>query len=222
MAALVLALGIGANTAVFTLINALVLKPRPGVPDAELAGVYSRDRTQADAYRAFSYPNYADLRDRKDLFVSLTAHNFSMIGLAEGDSTRRIFVDVITANYFDTFGVPLARGRAFTLEEERPGADIPVAILSYGMWQRLGGTDSVLGTTDPPERPPVQRRRRGASRLRRLDGDDLAGAVRADGRLRQHHQRLPARGPAGHARRSPASRARCSSRASSRARRSSR
>ena len=90
VAALVLALGIGANTAVFTLINAMVLKPRPGVPDAELAGVYSRDRTQADSYRAFSYPNYADLRERKDLFVSLTAHDFSMVGLAEGDSTRRV------------------------------------------------------------------------------------------------------------------------------------
>ena len=147
VAALVLALGIGANTAVFTLINAMVLKPRPGVPDAELAGVYSRDRTQADSYRAFSYPNYVDLRERKDLFVSLTAHTFSMVGLAEGDSTRRVFIDVITSNYFDTFGVPLARGRAFTLEEERPKADIPVAILSYGMWQRLGGTDDVLGQT---------------------------------------------------------------------------
>jgi len=55
VAALVLALGIGANTAVFTLINTMVLKARPGVPDAELAGVYSRDRTQPDAYRAFSY-----------------------------------------------------------------------------------------------------------------------------------------------------------------------
>jgi predicted permease len=147
VAALVLALGIGANTAVFTLINAMVLKPRPGVPDAELAGVYSRDRTQADSYRAFSYPNYVDLRDRKDLFVSLAAHDFSMVGLADGDSTRRVFIDVITSNYFDTFGVPLARGRAFTLEEERPKADIPVAILSHGMWQRLGGTDDVLGQT---------------------------------------------------------------------------
>ena len=86
VAALVLALGIGANTAVFTLINSMVLKPRPGAPDAELAGVFSRDRTQADAYRAFSYPNYADLRERKDVFVSLTAHNFSLLGLTEDDS----------------------------------------------------------------------------------------------------------------------------------------
>ena len=150
VAALVLALGIGANVAVFTLINGMVLKPRPGVPDAELAGLYSRDRTQVDAYRAFSYPNYADLRERTDIFASLTAHNFAMVGLSDGKdakTTRRIFIDVVTANFFDTFGVPLARGRAFTAEEERPKADIPVAILSYGMWQRMGGTDQVLGQT---------------------------------------------------------------------------
>ena len=146
VAALVLAFGIGANTAVFTLINSLILKPRPGAPDHELAGVYSRDRTTADAYRSFSYPNYSDLRDRK-LFASLTAHNFSLLGLTEGTGTRRVFADVITANYFDTFGVAIARGRAFTMEEERPGANIPVTIVSHGLWQRLGGTDQVLGTT---------------------------------------------------------------------------
>jgi predicted permease len=147
VAALVLALGIGANTAVFTLINSMLLKPRPGASDAELAGVYSRDRTQPDAYRAFSYPNYADLREQSDLFASVTAHTFSMLGLADGNVTRRVFVDVVTSNFFDTFRVPLAHGRAFTLDEERPGADIPVTILSHGLWQRLGATDDVLGST---------------------------------------------------------------------------
>ena len=146
VAALVLAFGIGANTAVFTIINSLAFKPRPGVPDTELAGVYSRDRTQADAYRSFSYPNYTDLRDRH-IFASLTAHTFSLLGLAEGTGTKRIFADVITANYFDTFGVPLLRGRAFTMEEERPGANIPVTVISHGLWQRLGGTDQVVGST---------------------------------------------------------------------------
>jgi predicted permease len=147
IAVLVLALGIGANTAAFTLINAMLFKPRQGVPASELAGVYSRDRTTVDDYRAFSYPNYADLRDRKDLFVSLAAHNFSMLGMTEGDMTRRLFADVITSNYFDTFGVRLALGRPFTAEEERPGADIPVVILGHTMWQRLGGSDALLNTT---------------------------------------------------------------------------
>src|SRR5436190_8660790 len=147
IAALVLALGIGANTAVFTLINTMLIKPRPGVPDAELVGVFSRDRTQPDVYRGFSYPNYADLRDRADLFQSLTAHDFAMVGVTEGATTRRVFADVITANYFDTFGVPVIHGRAFTKDEEQPAANIPVAILGYGMFQRLGGDKSIVGQT---------------------------------------------------------------------------
>ncbi len=146
VAVLVLAFGIGANTAVFTLVNALVLKPRPGAPDSELAGVFSRDRTQPDAYRSFSYPNYADLRDR-NLFASLTGYTFSLVGLTENDQTRRVFVNIATASFFDTFGVRLARGRTFTPAEELPGADAPVAILSYLAWQRMGGGDDVIGRT---------------------------------------------------------------------------
>ena len=200
VAVLVLAFGIGANTAVFTIVNALVLKPRPGAPDHELAGVYSRDRTQADSYRAFSYPNYADLRDRK-LFASVAAHSFSLLGLTEGEVTRRVFVDVITANYFDTFGVPLVRGRTFSFEEERPGANIPVAILSHAMWQRLGGTEAGARHGGHPQRPEVHGGRRRRPRLRRFDGDVHAGAVRADRCLRHHHQRFHPRRSAGDARR---------------------
>jgi hypothetical protein len=70
-----------------------------------------------------------------------------LLGLTEGNVTKRVFGDVIVSNYFETFGVSLLKGRPFTLEEERPGADLPVAILSYGMYQRLGGTDAVLGST---------------------------------------------------------------------------
>jgi predicted permease len=147
VAVIVLAFGIGANTAVFTLVDTLVLKPRPGVPDHELTGVYSRDRTRPDAYRSFSYPNYVDLRDRPDLFASLTGHTFALVGQTEGDQTRRIFANLVTRNFFDTFGVRLLRGRTFTAEEERPGADLPVTILSYNAWQRQGGGDDVIGRT---------------------------------------------------------------------------
>ena len=103
-----------------------------------------RNRTHIGRFRI---PNYADLRARTDIFDSLTAHSVSLSGLTEGGTTRRVFVDVVTANYFSTFGAPLARGREFTEAEERPGADLPVAILSYTAWQRLGGTDDALGRT---------------------------------------------------------------------------
>jgi len=145
-AVLVLTIGIGVNTAAFSLVNALLLKPRAGGVDGELLGVYSRNVERPDEYRAFSWADYEQLRERKDLFESLTAHGFGLAGLKEGDHTRRVFVDIVTSNYFEAFGVAPQIGRGFTAEEERPGADIPVAILSYGAWQRLGGSPDILGS----------------------------------------------------------------------------
>jgi predicted permease len=145
VAVAVLALGIGANTAAFGLVNALLLKPRPGRAAGEVVGLYSRDRTQPDSYRGFSYPNYADLRAHTEVFSSLSAHTFAFAGVTDGAATRRVFVNLVTANFFDTFGVALERGRPFTVDEERPGANVPVAILSDSAWRRMGAPDGVLG-----------------------------------------------------------------------------
>jgi predicted permease len=149
IAVLVLALGIGANTAVFTLVNGMLLKPLVGHPAGAMAQVFSKDTTKPDTYRAFSYPNYLDLRARTDVFASLTAHTFSMAGVDDGSGrgARQAFIDVTTGNLFDTFGVSLPLGRTFTAEEERPGANVPVAVLSYATWQRLGGQNDLLGHT---------------------------------------------------------------------------
>src|SRR4249919_1283384 len=129
-AVLVLALGIGVNTAVFSLVNALVLQPRAGRID-QLVGVFSRDRVKVDRYRDFSYPAYLDLRDRPGVFESLMAHTFSIVGIGEGQATKQAFVSLVSANYFKTLGVPLAAGRTFTPDEERPGSRSLVAIASY-------------------------------------------------------------------------------------------
>lgn len=144
IAVLVLGLGIGANTTIFSLVNQLILKPLPGAGD-ELVQVFSRHRTEPDSYRAFSYDNFADLRGRRDIFASLTAHQPSMVGITTGDATRRAFVDIVTADIFETFEVPLAQGRTFSAAEEQPGADIPVTIVSHRFWQHLGSPADVLG-----------------------------------------------------------------------------
>ena len=146
VAVFVLALGIGVNTAVFSVVNALVLQPRPGRIDA-LVGLFSRDRVKADDYRDFSYPAYVDLRARHDVFDSLMAHTFSIVGIREGDITRRSLVAVVSANYFETLGVTLAAGRAFTLDEERPRAEVPVVIASYGTWKKAGLSPAFVGST---------------------------------------------------------------------------
>ena len=142
----VLALGIGANTAVFSLVNAFLLKPLLIQTPTAIVGCYSRD-TRNSNYRAFSYPDYVDLREDRSVFSSLLAHNFAMVGLSEdaGDTTRRVFADIVSSNYFSTFGVPLSQGRAFTPEEERPASAVPVTIVSYTYWKKNGADPQVLG-----------------------------------------------------------------------------
>ena len=145
VAVLVLALGIGANAAVFSLVNALVLQPRPGRID-RLVGVFSRDRAKVDTYRDFSYGAYGDLRERRDVFDSLMAHTFSTVGIRDGDITRRAFAAIVSANYFETLGVGLAAGRTFTLDEERPESRAPVAIASYTAWRKAGLAPNFVGS----------------------------------------------------------------------------
>ncbi len=146
-AVIVLALGIGANTAVFSLVNIFLLKPLKIQHPEELVGCYSQNTHKTDDYRAFSYPNYVDLRDGNSVFSSLAAHNMAMVGLKEGDTTRRVFADLVSANYFSTFGVQLFRGRAFTPAEERPGIPAEVVIVTYTYWQKNGSDPDLVGKT---------------------------------------------------------------------------
>jgi predicted permease len=88
-----------------------------------------------------------DIREKADVFDGLAAHTFSMAGVPAGDTTRRIFVELISANYFDTLEVPLATGRPFRLEEERPGANLPVAIVGYDKWRSTGFDPNFVGST---------------------------------------------------------------------------
>lgn len=143
----ILVLGIGANSAIFSVINALLLKPLPIDRPGQPAGIYVERTTPPGGFRAFSYPNYQDLRNQVDGFSRVAAHNVSLVGVGDGEVMRRVFADSVTANYFETFGAPLAVGRAFTPEEEQPGANLPVAIVSYAFWEREGRRPDILGET---------------------------------------------------------------------------
>jgi predicted permease len=146
IAVIVLGVGIGANTAIFSIVNELLLRPLSGQVD-ELYGVFSHDRTVPDSYRGFSYPNYADIRGQSDLFEGLMAHTFAMVGTPAGENTRRTFAAVISSNYFDTLGVRLAAGRPFNAAEERPGAGIRVVITTYAQWKRERLDPAFIGKT---------------------------------------------------------------------------
>ncbi|HVQ13965.1 MAG TPA: hypothetical protein VMS40_10250, partial [Vicinamibacterales bacterium] len=112
-AVLILALGIGANSAVFSLVNALLLRPlNGGTVSGEFVGLYSGDSTRPDRYRPLSYPEYVDIRRENEVFNSLLAEAAINPGLLEGGITRRVRASVVSANYFSTLGVELAAGRA--------------------------------------------------------------------------------------------------------------
>jgi len=143
---LVLALGIGANSAMFTFVNALLFHPLPG-RGGEVLGLYSHDPAQPNSYRRFSYPNFADIRDHNDVFDQVIAYTPTMIGRPAGDVMQRMFAEVVSANYFGAMHVPLAVGRAFTAEEDRPGANVPVAIANYASWQKSGFDPAFVGST---------------------------------------------------------------------------
>lgn len=147
-AILVLALGIGANSAVFTITNELMLRPIEG-PGAQgrVVGVYSHDTTRPDSYRGFSYPAFQDLRQRSDLFAHVAAFDMALVGLGEGESTRRTFAGIVSSEYFAVLGAKLQAGRTFTPEEERPDSQAAVAVVSQQYWKSRGSDPNLVGQT---------------------------------------------------------------------------
>ena len=146
-AVLVLALGIGANTAIFGLMNTLLFQPPHYANPEEVVQLFSQNQKDPKSFRGFSYPTYLDIRQQNSVFSGLAAHNLAMVGLGDNGNTRRAFTDVVSANFFSVLGVRPILGRAFQPEEETPGRESPVAIVSYNYWKRKGLDPTVLGST---------------------------------------------------------------------------
>ncbi|RPJ71211.1 MAG: ABC transporter permease [Acidobacteria bacterium] len=142
-AILVLALGIGANTAVFTVANALLFKPLGG-EGGELAGVYLRDTSQAGGFRSFSYPDFRDLSAGQTPFAALAAQQIVPVGVREGQATRKGVAYVVSAGYFATLGVRPSPGRTFDSSEDDPSAP-PVVVVSHAYWKKTGADPGCLG-----------------------------------------------------------------------------
>src|SRR3984893_3534670 len=145
-AATVLALGIGVNTAVFSLVNTLFFAPPAYVKPHELVQLFSQDKKDPKKFRGFSYPTYVDVREQNGVFTDVMSFNLALIGIGQKGDTRRAFACIVSSNYFSVLGVPVARGRAFAPEEEMLGHKTPVAIVSYSYWQTHDLDPSVLGS----------------------------------------------------------------------------
>ena len=142
----VLALGIGLNATMFSVVHAMAFAARPFTEPDRLVQIYSRD-TQTKRGRALSYPVYQELADRSDLFEGLLAHNMTVVGIGEGAESRRTFSGLVSANFFAVLGVPLLQGRGFTAEEGRAGSDVPVVVATYTYWKRNGFDRQLVGRT---------------------------------------------------------------------------
>jgi predicted permease len=147
IALIVLALAIGGTTAMFTLVNALLLRPLPVANPDQLVRLYAKENKPGGSYRIFSYPNMVDIRETNDTFSHVTGFAITLLGITEDDVTRRTLAAIVPSNYFDTFGVSMVAGRAFLTEEDRPGSQIPVVILSYKFWEKHGKDPELVGQT---------------------------------------------------------------------------
>ncbi len=141
-----LALGIGANTAIFTWIKAVYLDPLPGVAASHrLVMLRSTWIKAGNSLMQVSYPNYKDYRDRNEVFSGLAAFNNIAFNLADGKGQpERIWGSLVSGNFFDVLGVRLAMGRTFTPDEDRAPGIQPVVVISHRLWQRRFGADPSL------------------------------------------------------------------------------
>jgi predicted permease len=147
VAVLTLALGIGVNTAVFTLVYALNYSPRPFAHPEELVQLYTQDRKNPESFRAFSYPTYRDLAESGSQFSGILAHRNVVAAVGDGPGARRTFSAVVSANFFEVLGVKLVEGRSFTTAEEAPGNGVPVVVASYVYWKKTGFDPALVGST---------------------------------------------------------------------------
>ena len=141
IAVLTLALGIGANTAIFSVVNATLMRTPPVSEPERLVFVFS-----GPAGSVFSYPDYAAMRDQNNVFDGLIAWGGIAASLNSNDQTDLVSGAIVTGNFFDVLGVRAQLGRVITTEDDKtPGAH-PVAVISQGLWKgRFAGDPNIIG-----------------------------------------------------------------------------
>jgi predicted permease len=150
IAILTLALGIGANTAIFSLLDQVLLQALPVKQPEQLVLLAQRGKRFGDSWgdNDISYPMYRDLRDRNQVFSDMFCRFPTSVGLSYGDHTESVAAELVSGSYFPTLGVDAAVGRILTPDDDRVPGGHPVAVLSYRFWQtRFSSDRSIVGKT---------------------------------------------------------------------------
>jgi predicted permease len=156
VAVLTLALGIGLNTSIFTLFNAVELRPLPVEDPSTVVNIYQRVENEPGSYRSFSYPEYVALRDSNKVFSGLVAYSWIPVEVGSGPAdhgasgaalqTREAQGLIVSGNYFTVLGGEAALGRTFVAGEDHAQGSSPVVVLSHTFWkQRLDADPAIIG-----------------------------------------------------------------------------
>jgi putative ABC transport system permease protein len=143
IAIITLALGIGANSAIFSAINALLLKPLPIPNQDRVVAIWDRNPSRGVDHNEVAFANYLDWRAQNHSFEQLALERWWSTNLTGGDMPERTQGFLVTTNFFDLLGVKPAQGRNFLSDENEPGKE-GVAIIAHSLWQRRFGSDPAI------------------------------------------------------------------------------
>jgi macrolide transport system ATP-binding/permease protein len=147
VAVLSLGLGIGANTAIFSLIDAALFRPLPVDAPDRLVSIFTTDKKNPGNL-PMSHLNYLDYRDNNQVFSGVAAFTFGQMNLTTGSETEQAVVQVVSGNYFSVLGLRAQIGRTFLPEEDQTPNSHPVVVMGHGLWERRFGRDpAVVGKT---------------------------------------------------------------------------
>ncbi len=145
IAILTLAVAIGVNSAIFALVNSVILRPVVPVRPAEVVNVFTARQGAAHDYRPFSYNEFMALRENNEVFSDVAAMGFSLAGIGRDGNIQRSFIFLTSENFFSLMGVKPVVGRFFDAAECKPNANVSVVVASYPYWKKLGGRPDAIG-----------------------------------------------------------------------------
>jgi predicted permease len=145
--ALTLALGIGANTTVFSLLDAVFLRPLPGIAEAERIVQIVRTRANGQGYETVNYADHRDYRDQNSTFTAIAAERMGLFHLSMDRIAEPVSGAMVSGNYFDLFGVRATQGRLLQASDDEVEGANPVAVISERLWRNQLGAEPVIGKT---------------------------------------------------------------------------